>query len=289
MALQSATSKRRGPLENPEEQEMPDDQAKIIVGASPVGIDQRHTYLLFERSDGSQTVLRGGPDARAEGNDLANFAESTLLGSDNFGNIRFDSGPQHPSLQCGLPEQAAGPDRPIPVDQANPNDPSLQRDEQGNLKVGLEVAPDWPLPGERHERVTVWQGTDQELQKKPNSALAAGQQINNAKLEYSPLYNNSNGVTSTLLIAADVAPSLPLGKDGEKVDAPNFGESLYQDVGQASKRSGYWSDSKQWHDSGDRKIKPPRSGESTILLDPNKKNGSRSGPFDSSFTCTRLL
>lgn len=119
--------------------------------------------------------------------------------------------------------------------------------------------------------MVVWQGTDRELEKKLNSVLTSGQQINDAKLEYSPLYNNSNGVASTLLKSADVAPSLPLNKDGKRVDAPNFGENLYQDVGLASNRSGYWFDGKQWYGSDDRKIKPPQFGEPTILLDPNDK------------------
>lgn len=259
---------------------MPDYQAKIIVGASPVGIDQRHTYLLFERSDGSQTVVRGGPSQRAEGNDLANFAESTLLGSDKFGSIRFDSAPYVPPFAAVSQRQPNGPDRPLPIDQANPDDASLRRDEQGNVKVHLETAPDWPLLGEKHERTIVWQGTDQELEKKLNSALTAGQQINDAKLEYSPLYNNSNGVTSTLLNAIDVKPSLPLGKDGESVTAPNFGENLHQDVGLASSRSGYWFDGKQWFDNDDRKIKPPQSGEPVVPLDPAKKKNP--GSFDSS-------
>ncbi|WP_237561520.1 hypothetical protein [Frateuria defendens] len=266
---------------------MAEEQAKIIVGASPVGIDQRHAYLLFERSDGSQIVVRGGPDARAEGNDLANFAESTLLGSDKFGNIRVDADPYIPPYAAVFQKQADGSVRPLPVEQANPNDPALARDPQGQIVVQEKVAYDWPLPSEKHERVVVWQGTDQELEKKLNSALTAGQQINDAKLEYSPLYNNSNGVASTLLKSADVAPSLPLGKDGEKVDAPNFGENLYQDVGLASNRSGYWFDGKQWYDSDDRKIKPPQSGEPTVPLDPNDKNKSRSGSFDSSFNDTQ--
>lgn len=42
-----------------------DGQAKIIVGASVVAGDRRHLYLLFERIDGSQIVVRGGPDTRA--------------------------------------------------------------------------------------------------------------------------------------------------------------------------------------------------------------------------------
>lgn len=41
---------------------MPDGNAKIIVGASPVAAGRRNTYLQFEHSDGSQQVVRGGPD-----------------------------------------------------------------------------------------------------------------------------------------------------------------------------------------------------------------------------------
>ena len=60
--------------------------------------------LLFERSDGSRTVVRGGPDARAEGNDLANFAGSTVLGSKNFGHIVVDAVAQAGNLNsCPSP------------------------------------------------------------------------------------------------------------------------------------------------------------------------------------------
>ncbi|MBL9197582.1 hypothetical protein VB151_00580 [Xanthomonas fragariae] len=153
---------------------MPEEQAKIIVGASPVGIDQRHTYLLFERSDGSQTVLRGGPSLRAEGNDLANFAGSTLLGSDTFGSIHFDTAPYVPSYKAAYQLQPDGSDRPIPVEKADPNDPAIRKDAQGKIDVQDAIPPDWPLPGEKHERAVVWKGTDQELEKKLSSALTAG-------------------------------------------------------------------------------------------------------------------
>lgn len=260
---------------------MSDDRAKIILGASPVGIDQRHTYLLFERSDGTQTVLRGGPSQRAEGSDLANLAESTLLGSENFGKIRFDTAPYASvSYDAAYRLQPDGSYRPIPAMQANQNDPTIRKI-QGKVDVQNEPTPDWPLPGEKHERAVVWQGTDQELEKKLNSALTAGRQINDAKLEYSPLYNNSNGV-ATLLKAADVTPALPLDKEGQQVDARNFGEDLYQHVGLASNRSGYSFDGKQWRDDDDRKIKPPHSGEPVVPLDPEKEK-SRSGSFDSSY------
>lgn len=262
---------------------MSDGQAKIIVGTSPVAADRRHAYLLFERSDGSQIVVRGGPGMRAEGNDLANFAESTLLGSKKFGNIQVDSAPYVAPYTFVIQRQADGSDLRIPAEQADPGDPSLKRNAQGQIIVGQQIAPDWPLPGETHERIVVWKGTDQELVKKLDSALTAGQQINDAKLEYSPLYNNSNGVASTLLKSAGVAPSLPLGKDGSPVSAPNFGESLYQDVGLASSRSGYWFDGSHWYDNDDRKIRPPQSGEPTVPLDSIEKNRSRPDSFDSSF------
>lgn len=132
---------------------MPGDEAKIIVGTSPVAADRRHAYLLFERSDGSQIVVRGGPDARTEGNDLANFAESTLLGSDNFGNIRVDAAPYLPPYNAAYQKQADGSIRPIPADQAKPNDPALFRDAQGNVVVQQEVAPDWPL---RVKSMSAW-------------------------------------------------------------------------------------------------------------------------------------
>jgi hypothetical protein len=258
---------------------MADDQAKIIVGASPVAADRRHTYLLFERSDGSRVVVRGGPDARAEGNDIANLAESTLLGSDKFGHIRVDAAPYEPPYQAVYQRQADGSIRALPAAQADPNDPALFKDAKGNVVVQQETAPDWPLPGETHERVVAWRGTDQELEQKLAAALKAGHQINDAKLEYSPLYNNSNGVTSTLMKAADVRPILPNGKDGQAVTAPNFGENLHQDVGAVSTRSGYWFDGRQWYDAEDRKVQPPHSEQPVVPLDPSQKG--KSGSFDS--------
>jgi hypothetical protein len=76
--------------------------ARIIVGASEVAGDRRHLYLLFERSDGSRIVVRGGPDARSEGNDLANLAESTLLGSEKFGHLVVDAAPYVPPYEAAL-------------------------------------------------------------------------------------------------------------------------------------------------------------------------------------------
>ncbi|MBK0013378.1 hypothetical protein [Stenotrophomonas sp. S41] len=258
---------------------MPDGNAKIIVGASPVAAGRRHTYLLFEHSDGSQQVVRGGPDTQPEGNALSNLAGSTLLGSDNYGHIQVDAAPYEPPQQFVSQRQADGSHARVPLDQARLDDPALQRNAEGKVMVGEQRSPDWPLPGETHERQVVWQGSDQELEKKLAAAKAAGQQINDAQMEYSPLYNNSNGVTSTLMKAADITPSLPKDKDGKTVDAPDFGENLHQDVGLGSHRSGYWFDGKQWYDGDDRRIQPPRDGEKTVPLDPDAKSHSGSGPL----------
>lgn len=261
---------------------MADGQARIIVGASPVAADRRHTYLLFEHSDGSQTVVRGGPDARAEGNDLANFSKSTLWGSDQFGKIVVDAAPYIAPYAAVYQQQPDGSVAPIPAVHADLNDTMLKRDAQGKPIIRQEVAPDWPFPGEKHEQITVWTGSDQQLERKLEAALAAGQQINDAQLEYAPLYNNSNGVTSTLLKSADVRAQLPLGSDGQAVTAPNFGQDLYQDVGVGGLRSGYRFDGKQWLDGDDRKIQPPQSGQPTIPLGPTEQPAR--GSFDSSRT-----
>ncbi|MDO5691428.1 MAG: hypothetical protein Q4G70_02970 [Pseudomonadota bacterium] len=266
---------------------MSGDSAKIIVGASPVDGNQRHTYLLFERSDGSQIVVRGGPDARSEGNDIANFAQSTLFGSEKFGNIRVDAAPYMPPYHAVYQRQADGSVLPMPVDQVNADDPALIRDKNGKALVLLQESPDWPREGENHERLIVWQGSDQELDRRLGLTLTAGQQINDAQLEYSPLYNNSNGVVSTLLKAADIAPSLPLDSSGKKVSAPNFGENLHQSIGVISYRSGYWFDGKQWYDSDDRKIQPPQSEEPVVPLDPNDRGKSRWDSSDSSFSSSQ--
>lgn len=190
-----------------------DPQAKIIIGASPVALGNRHTYLLFQHADGQQEVIRGGPDARSEGNDVANLAESTVLGSNKFGNLRVDNAPYEPPYDAVYRQGKNGNVEPLHADKANLKDPSLIRDANGQPIHRQQVAPDWPQAGEQHERQTVWTGTEAELQDKLKAARQAGEQINDAKLEYSPLHNNSNGVTSNLMKAADVAPVLPQDKN----------------------------------------------------------------------------
>lgn len=260
---------------------MGEGQAKIIVGASEVAGDRRHTYLLFENSAGQQIVVRGGPDARSEGNDLANFAESTVLGSRKFGNIVVEAAPYVAPYDAYLSRQGDGSIVPVRVQGADPADPSFIRDDKGKPIIQPIAAPDWQMPGEHHERKVVWAGTDAELQQKLEAAGKAGQQINDAKLEYSPLNNNSNGVTSNLLKAADVAPSLPLGKDNEPVKAPNFGETLYQNVGIASHRSGYSFDGKHWRDDDGKNIQPPISGQKVVPIQPPPDQKGAPGSLDS--------
>jgi hypothetical protein len=259
-----------------------DGQAKIIVGASEVAGDRRHTYLLFERADGSRTVVRGGPDGRSEGNDLANFAESTVLGSNKFGNIRVDSSPYEPPYEAVYRREKNGSLTPLHADRADINDPSLVRDANGQPITQEHVSPDWPGPNEHHERLTVWNGSDAELDEKLHAALEAAQQINNAKLEYSPLNNNSNGVTSNLLKTVDIKPDLPTDKNGEKVRAPDFGEDLYKDVGLASHRSGNRFDGKQWCNDDGQKIKPPQGDGPTVPIEAGNKPSK--GSFDSGST-----
>ena len=162
-----------------------DGQAKIIVGASAVAADRRHLYLLFERVDGSQIVVRGGPDTRTEGNEIGNLLGSTVLGSENYGHIVVDTAPYVAPYEAAIQRQADGSFTPIRLDQADPNDPSLARDARGNLIRRTIVAPDWPAPGETHERIVAWTGSDSELETKLNAALKAGSQINFAHLEYS--------------------------------------------------------------------------------------------------------
>ncbi|CAD7724641.1 hypothetical protein LMG31886_06750 [Xanthomonas hydrangeae] len=243
-------------------------KATIWVGASEVAGDRRHLYLLFQKSDGSQTVVRGGPDTRAEGNDLANFAESTVLGSERFGHIIVQAAPYVAPYEVGYRLKQDGNYERVPMNQLDPSDPGIARDVRGDVVKETITAPDWPAPGERHERIVAWSGSDQELAAKLESAVKAGEQINHAQLEYSPLYNNSNGVVSNLLKAGGVQPVLPKNAQGETVNAPDFGEDLYQDVGAASVRSGYRFDGKQWFDADDRRIAPPTSGQPLVPQDP---------------------
>ncbi|CAD0298399.1 XVIPCD domain-containing protein [Xanthomonas hortorum pv. vitians] len=243
-------------------------KATILVGASEVAGDRRHLYLLFQKSDGSQTVVRGGPDTRAEGNDLANFAESTVLGSEKFGHIIVQAAPYVAPYEVGYRLKQDGNYERVPLNQLDPSDPGIARDVRGDVVKETITAPDWPAPGERHERIVAWSGSDQELAAKLESAVKAAEQINHAQLEYSPLYNNSNGVASNLLKASGVQPVLPKNAQGETVNAPDFGEDLYQDVGAASVRSGYRFDGKQWFDADDRRIAPPTSGQPLVPQDP---------------------
>jgi hypothetical protein len=254
-------------------------QASIIVGASEVAGDRRHLYLLFQKADGEQIVVRGGPDARTEGNDLANLAGSTILGSENFGHINVMVAPYVAPYEAFLQRQQDGSVVPVPVDQANQNDTALLRDARGELDKRVVTAPDWPAPGEHHERAVAWTGTDKELDEKLAAVLKAGDQINRAQLEYSPLYNNSNGVASTLMKAAGVQPVLPKDAKGEAVKAPNFGEDLYQDVGLGSYRSGYRFNGSQWLDADDQRIAPPTSGEPVKRLDPDAPSRGSSDGF----------
>ncbi|CAH2706834.1 hypothetical protein NCPPB1935_03470 [Xanthomonas campestris pv. nigromaculans] len=243
-------------------------KATILVGASEVAGDRRHLYLLFQKSDGSQTVVRGGPDTRAEGNDLANFAESTVLGSEKFGHIIVQAAPYVAPYEVGYRLKQDGNYERVPLNQLDPSDPGIARDVRGDVVKETITAPDWPAPGERHERIVAWSGSDQELAAKLESAVKAAEQINHAQLEYSPLYNNSNGVVSNLLKASGVQPVLPKNAQGDTVNAPDFGEDLYQDVGAASVRSGYKFDGKQWFDADDRRIAPPTSGQPLVPQDP---------------------
>lgn len=262
-----------------EGQANPEGQAQIIVGASEVAGDRRHLYLLFQRSDGSQVVVRGGPDASPEGNPIGNLAGSTFLGSENYGHIVVDAAPYVPPYEAALQRQPDGGFIAIPIDKADPLDPSLARDARGDLVRQTVVAPDWPAPGETHERTVAWTGTDAELEAKLRVALAAGGQINAAQLEYSPIYNNSNGVVSNLMDAANIKQVLPKDEKGNPVRAPNFGEDLYENVGLGSSRSGNRFDGKQWYDDDGRRIQPPSSGQPVVPLDPTERRHGSSDNF----------
>lgn len=61
----------------------------------------------------------------------------------------------------------------------------------------------------------------------------------------------------------DIQPRLPLDNDGTPLDAPDFGQPLYQNVGVASHLSGYSLHGMVWRDEKNEKIAPPKPGEST--------------------------
>jgi hypothetical protein len=82
-----------------------------------------------------------------------------------------------------------------------------------------------------------------------------------------------------LLKASGVQPVLPKNAQGETVNAPDFGEDLYQDVGAASVRSGYRFDGKQWFDADDRRIVPPTSGQPLVPQDPAAPSRGSSDGF----------
>lgn len=132
---------------------------------------------------------------------------------------------------------------------------------------------DWPRPGEKHESVVLWTGTNQQLQEKFDAAIKTAGQINEAKFEYSPLLNNCNNAASTVLKSIGIAPRLPLGQDGKPVEAPGFNTPLFKDVGAFGVRSGYSFDGKQWLDSAGKPMKAPEPGK---VFEPQKP-----GSFDS--------
>lgn len=257
---------------------MTDPQARILIGSSPVAAGNRHTYLIFERSDGSQTVVRGGPTRSPDGDPLVALADSAALGSDRFGDIKVSSSP-YQSLYPAYQRATARGLEPVPVAEADPSDPSLKKDARGQPYLTVERGIDWPLPGEHHERRELWTGTDAELQVKLQAARQAGRQITDAGLEYSPLSNNCNNVSTALLKAIDVTPKLPVTEDGTAVSAPAFGEPLHQNIGPGGWRSGYRFDGKTWSSEEGQPIRPPVKPAADGSLD--NAPPSRSGPSSS--------
>ena len=73
---------------------------------------------------------------------------------------------------------------------------------------------------------------------------------------------------------------LPEDRAGHTVDAPNFGERLYQDVGIGTYRSGYSSDGKTWRDGDERPINQPRPGEPLVPIAPLEQGKPKSGSLD---------
>lgn len=207
-------------------------QASIELRTSPVGIGQRHSYLIFKNEAGQAYTIRGGP---TRGDGLIDAVVNTTLGVDQFGPIQMTA--QIYERQPGY----------VPVD--------------------------WPKPGEVHEQVVLWTGTDQELLGKLNTAMKTAGQIQAAQFQYSPLLNNCNNAASTILKSIDIAPRLPLGQDGKPVTAPGFNTPLFKDVGGLGLRSGYSFDGKQWLDSAGKSMKAPEPGK---LFEPQKP-----GSFDS--------
>jgi len=250
--------------------------AKIWIAASPLAAGQRHTYLIFEASDGNRTVVRGGPSSSPEGNPLAAMAGSTILGSDNYGDIQVRSSPYQAHFPAYRRYDANGGWEFVPVAEANPSDPAIERVD-GKLVVIQAKGIDWPAPGEHHERRVLWTGTDAELQAKLHAAREAGKQITNAGLEYSPLSNNCNNVSTTLLTAIGIKPELPTQTDGTPVSAPAFGEPLHQSIGPGGWRSGYQFDGRGWKGEDGRAIPPPVKGEATEPLDRQTPAPSRPG------------
>jgi len=231
--------------------------AGIYVGASPAKAGRSHLYLLFEDSNGDTTVLRGGPERPGGEAQERAFIDSTVFGDDVFGKVKFESGPYLAPHHVVFFKEDAERIDPIPREFVASDDPRLQRDATGEVVFELKRSPDWPRVGELHHHEVLWRGSDVELQAKLGAALSAGRQINQAALEYSPLFNNSNGVAGVLMHAAGVEPKLPRKPDGTYVDAPDFGERLYQHVGAASSRSGYSFDGRQWRDENEVLIVVP--------------------------------
>lgn len=182
----------------------------------------------------------------------------------------------------------------VPVAETDPSDPSLKKDARGRPFITQERGIDWPLPGEYHERRELWTGTDAELQLKLRDARKVGQQITDAGLEYSPLYNNCNNVSTTLLKAIHVKAELPRQQDGETVSAPAFGEPLHQNIGPAGSRSGYQFDGKTWTSDEDGRgilppVKPATGQQDNAARPPPRSGSSSSAPLDDAAHSRRNL
>lgn len=201
-------------------------QAQIEIRTTPIGLGHRHSYLIFRSAEGGEFVLRGSPSGNAE---TFGTLDNTLLGKKSFGKIRVDMQDYKPTV-----------------------DPSTG-------KVTFPV--NWDINGTDEKRI-LWTGTNEELHTKLDQAIITAIQINTAQFEYSPLHNNCNNFTNTILNSINITPRLPFQHGNRTVSAPGFNEPLYQNIGIACQRSGYSFDGNTWIDKdGHTPVYPPEYGK----------------------------
>lgn len=203
--------------------------AQIEIRAASVGRGHRHTYIIFCSAEGEKYVLCASPGNTTQ---LSNPIGWVQLDAKNHENICV----QFEAYKLNI------------------------EPETGRIQFPI----DWDMLHSDERRI-LWTGTNEKLYQKMKLAITTANQINTADFEYSPLLNNGNNVTSTILTSISIQPCLPFTTTGQAISAPAFNTPLYQNIGLGKHKMGYSFDGKYWIDSdGITPICPPTIGEPFI-------------------------